>query len=115
MKNSKRSFAWMTALGTVVLALVLAQALLAADRQASQPPDDVSPDTRTADEIIRDYMEGHYIGPEVADLSESTKSVNKAEAKAGSTLAYTIVVRNTSPNVPMCGNPDGPYPVSNST
>ena len=24
----------------------------------------------------------------------------------------TIVVRNTSPNVPICGNPDGPYPVS---
>ena len=26
-----------------------------------------------------------------------------------------IVVRCTSPNVPICGSPDGPYPVSNST
>jgi hypothetical protein len=27
----------------------------------------------------------------------------------------TNVVRKTSPNVPMCGRPDGPYPVSSIT
>ena len=26
-----------------------------------------------------------------------------------------IVVRKTSPKVPICGRPDGPYPVSNRT
>ena len=27
----------------------------------------------------------------------------------------TMVVRATSPKVPMCGRPDGPYPVSSTT
>ena len=27
----------------------------------------------------------------------------------------TMVVRATSPNVPICGSPEGPYPVSNTT
>ena len=46
----------------------------------------------------------------------SEKQISRVGAPVSVSKAWrTIDVRTTSPNVPICGNPDGTYPVSNST
>ena len=51
---------------------------------------------------------GTFLKPSIS--SEKTKSFTFLSVSFLKAL-ITIDVRKTSPNVPICGKPDGPYPV----
>src|ERR1700712_1255424 len=56
-------------------------------------------------------LSGTFRKPSMSSLNASSfdgRPVSSVNA------CLTQVVRATSPNVPICGSPDGPYPVSNS-
>ena len=61
------------------------------------------------------------IGDIVRDFAQTIQVVGKRKQARGHArhkgleALRTMLVRTTSPKVPICGKPDGPYPVSNST
>ena len=56
-------------------------------------------------------LSGTFLNPSIS----SENAINFVGQLTIAISAFlTMVVLTTSPNVPMCGNPDGPYPVSKS-
>lgn len=125
--HSKKIRSWAVVgslIGAIVAVLIVAQALFAANANASvgetavaqeQGGDVVTttiqPLDAETDDALGEYLRAHTTydaanglqgGTAVADLSGSSKSVNLDEAVAGATLNYTIVISN-SENVVVTG------------